>query len=69
MSQASVSMKHFKVTSQHRSEQFTMKWRSKYIQCQKKKKNKENASYFILGKGEVVLGEIFQANLTEIKLN
>lgn len=39
------------------------------IYSMSKKKKKENASYFILGKGEVVLGEIFQANLTEIKLN
>lgn len=27
------------------------------------------ASYFILGKGEIVLGETFQENSTEIKFN
>lgn len=43
-----------------------MKQSSKHIQYKKKI---ENASYFILGKGEVVLGEIFQANSTEIMLN
>lgn len=32
-------------------------------------KNKESASYFILGKGEVPLGETFQENSTEIKFN
>lgn len=32
-------------------------------------KNIEIASYFILGKGEVILGETFQENSTEMKFN